>query len=106
MIEGLDRGVHAFMPTGMHRAYCVIFQRYAAGDRDAAVALFHRLCTILTFSNQHLDVSIHFFKRLLHAQGVYATPRVREPIQPFDPFQKRRAAELVILARRIEEELA
>ncbi len=105
MIEGLDRGVHAFMPTGMHRAYSRIFADYADGDRDAAVALFHRLCPILTFSNQHLDVSIHFFKCLLHAQGIYATPRVREPILPFDAFQERRAAELIAIATRIEEEL-
>ena len=105
MIEGLDRGVHAFMPTGLHRTYARIFGRYAAGDRDAAVALFHRLCPILSFSNQHLDVSIHFFKRLLHRQGVYATSRVREPIQAFDCFQERRAAELIELAIHMENEL-
>lgn len=106
MIEGLDRGVHAFMPTGLHRAYSRIFARYASGSRDAAVALFHRLCPILTFSNQHLDVSIHFFKRLLHAQGIYATPRVREPIRHFDTFQERRATELIELAMNIELELS
>ncbi|MCC6794476.1 MAG: dihydrodipicolinate synthase family protein [Candidatus Hydrogenedentes bacterium] len=105
MIEGLDRGVHAFMPTGLHRTYARIFERHAAGDREAAVALFHRLCPVLTFSNQHLDVSIHFFKRLLHAQGIHATSRVREPIQPFDAFQERRAAELIELSVRMENEL-
>lgn len=106
MIEGLDRGVHAFMPTGMHHAYSRIFACYAGGDRNAAIALFHRLCPILAFSNQHLDVSIHFFKRLLHAQRVYATSHVREPIQPFDAYQERRAAELIAFAIRVEEELS
>lgn len=106
MIEGLDRGVHAFMPTGLHRAYSHIFECHSAGDRDAAVALFHHLCPILAFSNQHLDVSIHFFKRLLHRQGVYATPRVREPIQPFDTYQERRAAELIELAIHMENDLS
>lgn len=105
MIEGLDRGVHAFMPTGMHRAYARIFSLHASGQRDDAAGLFHRLCPILAFSNQHLDISIQFFKRLLHAQGIYATARVREPIQSFDRFQERRAAELIHLAIDIESEL-
>jgi 4-hydroxy-tetrahydrodipicolinate synthase len=105
MIEGLDRGVHAFMPTGLHRAYARIFALHARGNREQAIVLFHRLCPILAFSNQHLDVSIQFFKRLLHAQGIYATPRVRGPILPFDRLQERRAEELVRLAIGIEDEL-
>ncbi|NUM54862.1 MAG: dihydrodipicolinate synthase family protein [Candidatus Hydrogenedentes bacterium] len=105
MIEGLDRGVHAFMPTGLHRAYARIFSQYAEDDRSGAVALFHRLCPILAFSNQHLDISIHFFKRLLHTQGIYATARVRNPITPFDAYQERRAAELIALAVEIENDL-
>ena len=105
MIEGLDRGVHAFMPTGLHRAYASMFSSYAKGERGQAAALFHRLCPILAFSNQHLDISIHFFKRLLCAQGVYATPRVRAPLAPLDRYQARRADELVRLATEIEREL-
>jgi 4-hydroxy-tetrahydrodipicolinate synthase len=42
----------------------------------------------LAFSNQHLDISIHFFKRLLHRQGIYPTSNVREPILPFDAIHK------------------
>ena len=95
MIEGLDRGVHAFMPTGMHEIYCGIYNRYARGDRAGAVELFRKLLPVLAFSNQHLDISIHFFKRLLHAQGVYATSRVRQPILPFDAYHERSAAELI-----------
>jgi len=105
MIEGLDRGVHAFMPTGMHRAYARIFSWYATGERDRAADLFHRICPVLAFSNQHLDISIQFFKRLLHAQGIYATARCRAPIAPLDAHQERRAAELVELAANIEQEL-
>src|SRR5690606_13244997 len=84
MIEALDRGVHAFLPTGLHGLYTRIYALYASGDRAAARAAFDALLPILAFSNQHLDISIHFFKRLLHRQGVYATPRVRGPILPFD----------------------
>ena len=95
MIEGMDRGVHAFMPTGMHGIYTRIFSLYQQGHRDQARALFNKLLPVLAFSNQHLDISIHFFKRLLHHQGIYATSRVREPILPFDIVHERTSAELI-----------
>ena len=95
MIEALDRGVHAFMPTGMHEIYTKIFALYATNRRDEACALFHRLAPILAFSNQHLDISIHFFKHLLHRQGIYATPLVRQPILPFDEYHEKTAEELI-----------
>lgn len=95
MIEALDRGVDAFMPTGMHRIYARIYDRYVSGKREDARELFENVLPVLAFSNQHLDISIHFFKRLLHAQGVYATARVREPILPFDAVHERVAAELI-----------
>lgn len=102
MIEGLDRGVHAFMPTGMHRIYTRIYRLYAAGRRDEARTLFDAIAPVLAFSNQHLDISIHFFKRLLHAQGVYATPRVRQPILPFDAVHERIGQELIARVNAIE----
>jgi 4-hydroxy-tetrahydrodipicolinate synthase len=95
IIEALDRGVHAFMPTGMHSIYTRIFSQYHEGDRDGAAELFQRLLPVLAFSNQHLDISIHFFKRLLHAEGVYSTPRVREPILSFDRYHERVAGEMI-----------
>ncbi len=95
MIEGLDRGVHAFMPTGMHLLYTTIYRLYTEGNREAAKTLFERLLPILAFSNQHLDISIHFFKRLLHAQGIYATDRVRSPKIPFDPIHQKSADSLI-----------
>jgi 4-hydroxy-tetrahydrodipicolinate synthase len=101
MIEALDRGVDAFMPTGLHPLYTGIFNRYHAGQRDAARALFNRLLPVLAFSNQHLDISIHFFKRLLHRQGLYATPRVRQPILPFDAHHARIADELIDYALQL-----
>ncbi len=95
LIEALDRGVHAFMPTGMHDLYVRIVNLYTRGDRERAWELFRRLLPVLAFSNQHLDISIRFFKRLLWRQGVYPTPRVREPLLPFDPFHENTADELI-----------
>ncbi|MGG1518198.1 dihydrodipicolinate synthase family protein [Paenibacillus oryzisoli] len=104
-IEGLDRGIHAFMPTGMHEVYTTIYRLYAEGKRAEAVKLFYRLLPVLAFANQHLDISIHFFKRLLHAQGIYDTPLVREPILPFDPCHERIAAEHIAYVSRLTDEL-
>jgi dihydrodipicolinate synthase/N-acetylneuraminate lyase len=100
IIEALDRGVHAFMPTGMHELYTRIYSLYQSERRDEARALFERLLPVLAFANQHLDISVHFFKRLLHKQGIYATSRVREPILPFDPVHERVAEQLI--ARTME----
>jgi dihydrodipicolinate synthase/N-acetylneuraminate lyase len=100
IIEALDRGVHAFMPTGMHELYTRIYSLYREGKRQQALLLFEQLLPVLAFANQHLDISVHFFKRLLHRQGIYATPRVREPILPFDPTHQEVAEELI---RRVIE---
>jgi 4-hydroxy-tetrahydrodipicolinate synthase len=84
MIEGLKRGVHAFMPTGMHWIYCEIYRLWKSGKETEAEKLFLQILPVLAFSNQHLDISIHFFKRLLYRQGIYPTANVRQPILPFD----------------------
>ncbi|MDF2721877.1 MAG: dihydrodipicolinate synthase family protein [Paenibacillus sp.] len=105
LIEGLDRGVHAFMPTAMHPIYTRIYRLYVGGEREQAQQLFNRLLPVLAFSNQHLDYSIHFFKRLLFAQGLYATPNVREPILPFDEYHERRSRELIALVQTLAAEV-
>jgi 4-hydroxy-tetrahydrodipicolinate synthase len=103
MIEALDRGVHAFMPTGMHSIYTSIYALYQQGKRDKARQLFNELLPVLAFSNQHLDISVHFFKRLLYKQGVYDTPKVRKPILPFDTHHQRIADELIEHVLRLTE---
>ncbi|GAB4325383.1 MAG: hypothetical protein Kow0069_31430 [Promethearchaeota archaeon] len=102
VIEALDRGVHAFMPTALHRTYVEVYKRYSRGDREGAKELFERLLPVLAFSNQHLDMSIHFFKRLLHHQGIYPTPLVRQPRLPFDEYHERIAAELFEVVDQLE----
>jgi len=96
IIEALDRGVHAFMPTGMHEVYTRIYRLYREGRREQARELFEQLLPVLAFANQHLDISIHFFKRPLHPQGICAAPRVREPILPFDEVHEKVAEELIL----------
>jgi 4-hydroxy-tetrahydrodipicolinate synthase len=105
MIEGLRRGVHAFMPTGIHYAYTQIFRDYIAGRQKEAKTLFERILPVISFTNQHLDVSIHFFKRLLHNQGIYDTARVREPILPFDDVHEEITETLTRRVVELENEI-
>ena len=109
LIDGLDRGVDIFMPTGLHELYVGIYRLYREGRRDEAVRWFRRLLPILTFSNQHLEVSICFFKRLLFRQGIYPTDVVRITTRFWDDFNRRRADELIdevlqIIERFTEED--
>ena len=105
MIEGLKRGVHAFMPTGMHRIYAEIYRLWTSGKVEEATLLFHQILPVLAFSNQHLDISIHFFKRLLNRQGIYPTANVREPILPFDSVHQEIADQLIDRIVAIENKL-
>jgi 4-hydroxy-tetrahydrodipicolinate synthase len=105
MLEGLQRGVHAFMPTGMHYIYTQIYQDYISGKQKEAKKLFETILPVLSFSNQHLDISIHFFKRLLYRQGIYNTPNVRTPILPFDHIHEEIAGYLITRVMEREDQI-
>jgi len=105
MPEALQRGVHALMPTGMHWIYTRIFNLYQQGKVRESVELFNEILPVLVFSNQHLDISIHFFKRLLWRQGIYPTNKVRSPILPFDAIHEQIADELIEHVIQIESRI-
>lgn len=105
MIDGLNRGVHAFMPTAMHRIYVEICRRYAAGEHAAAQDLFSSIKPVLEFSNQSLEVSILFFKQMLFKQGTYETANVRIDTDPLSELQQRQAGELIARVAALEAEL-
>jgi len=105
MLEGLTRGVHSFMPTGMHWIYTKIFSDFQKGNLQEATALFHEILPVLAFSNQYLDLSIHFFKRLLWKQGIYPTPDTRPPILPFDEIHMDLADSLIDYVMQIENRI-
>lgn len=106
MIEGLQRGVHAFMPTGMHRIYTEIYRLWKLGKTNEATALFRRILPVLAFSNQHLDISIRFFKRLCFREGIFETDLVREPLLPFDAIHQKMADQLIPEIMALENDLA
>lgn len=105
MIDALDRGVHAFMPTAMHAIYTTIYTLYKGGRQDDAADLFDRLQPVLNVSNQSLETSIHFFKRLQHAQGTYETDRCRVPFELPHPVVWGEIDAMVELAITIETSL-
>jgi 4-hydroxy-tetrahydrodipicolinate synthase len=105
MIEGLHRGVNAFMPTGMHYIYTSIYRLFEEDKSKEAEKLFQQILPVLAFSNQHLDISIHFFKRLLFRQGIYPTPNVREPILPFDKVHQKISDKHIELIMHLEKKI-
>lgn len=105
MIEGLQRGVHAFMPTGMHFIYTAIYRLFEQGKINESETLFRQILPILAFSNQHLDISINFFKQLLYRQGIYPTPNVRQPCLPFDRVHQEIADKHIDRILEIESKL-
>jgi dihydrodipicolinate synthase/N-acetylneuraminate lyase len=106
LLDGLERGVHAFMPEGSIVAiYRTIVARFASGEREGARTLFEAVLPILAFSNQHIDISVQFFKRVLVAKGVFGTATVRQPILELDAVQERAAAGLVERVVLLEADL-
>ena len=107
LMEALDRGVQAFMPeSSMVRIYETIRRLHAAGKRDEARAVFRELLPVLAFANQQIEISIHFFKRLLVRRGIFTTPHVRPPTCAFDSIQDALAEELIQRVLDIEAEIA
>jgi 4-hydroxy-tetrahydrodipicolinate synthase len=105
IIEAWDRGVHAMANTGLNEPFCKIYDLYRKGRRDKAVLLFEKLQPIITFSNQCLDLSIHFYKRLLYRQGIYKTPKVRKPIMDFDSHYQKYGDEMIDKAISLIKEI-
>ncbi len=101
MIEALDRGVEVFMNTALTRFYRAVFEAYDAGDRALATERFHRLLPVLAFTRQHLDVSLHFHKRLFHHLGVFGTARVRRRGISWDAYFERQTVELLAYVDRL-----
>lgn len=89
MMEALHRGVHAFMPTAMDRIYVEIFRQFESGRHREARALHAQLAPVLAFSNQHIAVSIRFFKHLRQREGIFSSARCRAGVPELDRHQMR-----------------
>ena len=106
MIEALDRGVDAMIPEcSMVRVYKAVERHYRAGDRAGAQRLFQRLLPILAFSNQELNLSIAFFKRLLVRRSIFSTAILRREGFAWDSYNQRIADECIETYLELERSL-
>ena len=94
LVEMLDRGAHAYLPTLYPDAYAHIWSLHRAGQRDDAQALYHRLLPGLAFMATHQKIQWRFTKAILQAEGLFATTRIRTAAPPLDAFEERLIAEL------------
>ena len=87
MIEALNRGVHALIPSTMEVIYNKIYNLYLENKIEDSRRLFSQILPILSFTHQHIDISIKFSKMLRVEEGIFSTSICREPIKNFDQFQ-------------------
>ena len=92
MIEALNRGVHALIPSTMEVIYNKIYNFYIENKVEDSRRLFSQILPILSFTHQHIDISIKFSKMLRVEEGIFATCICREPIKNFDQFQLNEAS--------------
>ena len=84
MLDALERGIHAFIPTELEPVYVAIVRARARGDRAAAAALFARIAPVLAFANRDVGTSIRFLKQLRVRRGLFASDHCRAPVARFD----------------------
>jgi 4-hydroxy-tetrahydrodipicolinate synthase len=86
LIEELDRGAVGTMPfASQPRTWVQLMARHAAGDREAARALFaKRVAPVAHVAYQGSDLFYHVHKRVLVHRGVISSDRVRAPTSELD----------------------
>jgi dihydrodipicolinate synthase/N-acetylneuraminate lyase len=105
MLDGLAHGASAMMPgAACLEVYVRAHELYAAGEKQAAAALFHRLVPYLSFAMQHLEVAIHIEKRVLVRRGILPNARMRHPTLTLDQTYQKQMDDLVAGVVELAEE--
>jgi dihydrodipicolinate synthase/N-acetylneuraminate lyase len=98
LLPDLDAGATGTMPSALQPDLLgAIVQRYRAGDRDGAVALYERSLPLILFENR--QCGLRACKALMQEGGIIASERTRPPMSPLHPASR---AGLVELARRLD----
>ena len=87
MIEALNRGVHAFIPSTMEVIYNQIYNLFIEKKINKARDLFSTILPILSFTHQHIDIAIKFSKMLRVREEIFTTELCRALISEFDIYQ-------------------
>ncbi len=88
LLDAMNRGVNAFIPTGMERVYVAIYRAFENGDHAKARELFEKVLPVLNFSNQSIETSIRFFKELRKAEGLFETNICRTTADGYDMIER------------------
>ena len=105
LMDAMARSVDAFIPTGLETIFVSIYNAYRRGEEQKARTLFESILPILTFSNQHIDISIKFFKNLRVCEGLFESDYCRLPSAVFDPVQAQEATHATSHAMRLLSDL-
>lgn len=98
LIPDLDAGATGTMPSAMvPDALRLVLDRYRAGQRDAAVAVYERWLPLINYENK--QCGLRATKTLMKEGGIIASEAVRHPTPPLHPATR---AGLVELARRLD----
>jgi len=106
MLEALDRGVDAFIPTAMTGLYRRVFDAHSRGDMKEAREWFYKILPVLAFTRQHVEISVHFYKRLFHRSGIFSTPNTRKRTVPYDRFHEEHGNALMNYLASLDPEFA
>jgi len=105
LMDATARSVDAFIPTGLEFIYVAIYHAYQGGEEQKARALFESILPILNFSNQHIDISIKFFKNLRVHEGLFESDYCRSPSAVFDLVQSKEAKHATSRAMKLLSDL-
>jgi len=87
LIEAIHRGVHSFIPSTMEIIFNDVYNLAINQKIDKARALFNLIIPIISFTHQHIDISIKFAKMLRVKEGIFDTNVCRGEISDFDEYQ-------------------
>jgi dihydrodipicolinate synthase/N-acetylneuraminate lyase len=88
LFDCFQRGATGVMPgSSLLTVYRALVDRYAAGEHDAAFALYNELVPYLNIVGLSAERFIHYEKRILARQGIFAHAGTREPAYRPDPVE-------------------
>ena len=105
MLELMDRGVHAIMPSGLFELFVNISRLHKSGNREGAKRLFFDTLPIIEFTRQSQELNRWFHKHYFKKVGIFKTDVSREQVV-LDEYHLRYADELIQRAIEIRDNLA
>lgn len=103
MIELLDRGADAYMPTLYCGAYARIWRAHRAGRRAEALDRYRNLLPCLSFAATHQRIQKYMNKAVLRGDGIFATTRHRATNGEPDAIERSLIDELSAYSKTLKD---